>query len=135
MKQSLGKVGFIPYPSSVREMLAVERAWVGAMIDGEGSFVIYVPSSRRYPTPCARLSLGNQRLEIISGLLRATGVGSIGYVKPKSPTHGDFWDWVVSRQNDMLDIARQIREFSEKAQQFLEDYPKVFLRLREKAGR
>lgn len=86
---------------------------MGAMIDGEGTFGRYARPGRGDKQP--RLSLGNQSLETISALLRATGVGRV------YPARGAMWLWFVMRINDIIDIAHQIAPYSEKAQRFLHE--------------
>ena len=97
---------------STRKMSEIEKAYVGAMIDGEGGFY-------EYSNQALKIRLGNSDYEIISALLRATGVGKVYWFPRRKPHHKDALHWTVLRRNDVIDIAKQIRKYSSKAQKLL----------------
>ena len=99
--------------SNVKAMTEAERAYVGAMLDGEG-WVAMTSGGGPY------ISIGNTEVEIIAALLRATGAGTVYYSPP--PAHRgnlDSYRWSVVRINEARDIARQVQEYSQKAQRLL----------------
>ena len=98
--------------SRVRTMSGIEAAWVGAILDGEGCLVKDLREDRNY----MRWTVGNTEPELISTLLRATGVGTVLSPKQKKSHHRPFFVWNVSRRNEVLDIARQCVPYSLKAQ-------------------
>lgn len=93
----------------VRTMSEPERAWVGAFIDGEGSLY---QETRGYN----RLSGCNTEVELISTLIRATGVGKV-YLQPQIGL--PLWVWRVNRLHQIQEIARQIKPYCLKAQKWL----------------
>lgn len=99
-------------PSQVRQMTPIEAAWVGAMIEGEGCISISRSHSDTYDN--YHLIVGNNSLEVISAMLRATGTGNV-YLR----ANGRLFTWEVGRINSIYDIARQIAPYSEKAQRLL----------------
>ncbi len=99
-----------PSPS-IRNMTAAEAAYIGAMLDAEGN------------TPTRENGWGSividiSEPEVISALLRASGVGNVyGYW----PTNGNklMMKWQVARQADLQIILEQIAPYSVKAQHLL----------------
>ena len=96
-------------PSRVLLLSAVAAAWIGAMIEAEGSVTISPLSSRHL----LRISVVNSDPEIISVLLRHIGTGSV------STKHGAnklCYVWSVQRQREVQEIARQCQQYSMKLQ-------------------
>ena len=98
----------------IRNMVEVERAYVGAAIDTDGTACL-----------CGkywRISVTNSELEIISALLRATGTGSV-YLRPRENqtlnATKNCWMWSISKQADILVLARQCAPYSTKLQKIL----------------
>lgn len=108
-------------PCGVRTMRVEEASWVGAMLDAEGCVLTYTIRNINE----VRLSLGNTEPEVLSALLRATGVGNVRGTKRKQPHHLPFFVWDVSRWNDVMDIARQCAPFSLKAQRVLTERRRI----------
>ena len=111
-------------PSRVREMAIDERAWVGAMIEAEGSAVVQPKHSAHR----AKLNVVNTDPEILSAMLRATGAGSI-LPKPANSASGPgfvgrrpCWVWWCSRWNEIMDIVRQCGAYSPKLQRIAAFY-------------
>jgi len=94
-------------PCSVREMSDVEAAWVGAIIEGEGC--VYYHKNHEADAGRWRLTVANTDLEIISALLRLTGVGHV--TRQTKGTQKDVWYWSVNRVNDVAAIAAQCQLF------------------------
>lgn len=90
----------------IKEMSPVEAAWVGAIIEGEGHAL-------KGNTPSGSIRVTNTDVEIISALLRVTGVGNV-YLKPEK-VNKDCWVWDVSASADVLSLAEQIAPYSVKA--------------------
>jgi len=106
--------------SSVRQMSNVEAAYVGAMIDGEGYFGHYAPTGLR--RACQHnVMVVNTDLEIISALVRATGLAGVGMKNDSALTRKRAWLWYSAAINSLVDLAKQIAPYSFKAQRFLEE--------------
>ena len=109
--------------SRVREMTAVESAWIGAMIEAEGSVLWKKARPNRRGVVFARhiITLVNTDVEIISALLRTTNCGSVfrnwarEWHKGFRPTK-PIYVWHVARRREVEDIARQCAPYSMKLQ-------------------
>lgn len=95
-------------------MTEPERAWVGALLEGEGSV---------YPNGGGTtICVANTDLELISALLRLTGVGCVslqtraGQRRGSGTARHDLWLWTLHRHNDVYAVACQCTEYSQKAQ-------------------
>ena len=112
-------------PSSVKEMTEIEAAWMGALLEGEGTAeVAWYPTrqgSGRY-TPRIRASVVNTDPELMSACLRLVGTGS---VSPRSPREGSFgkhkqqFVWTLQARNSVLDFFHRVAPYSMKAQDAL----------------
>lgn len=93
----------------MRAMSEVEKSWVGAAIDTDGSISPYRKGWA--------VAFTNTEVELISTLLRVTGVGYVGY-RPTNPGWGTKprWEWKASAVRDVPDLISQIRPYSVKAQ-------------------
>lgn len=91
-------------PSRVRQMTPVEAAWVGAMVEGEGSLYLH-KASRNF-----HLAVGNTEVETISTLLRFTNDGTVYCQRPaeKNVRRKILWIWSVTAQEAITDILRQV---------------------------
>jgi len=90
----------------------IETAWVGAMIDGEGTIQIYrdLPGRRGISV---HVRVINTEVEIISTLLRLVGAGSVHYHRP-SPNglgHKDQWIWDIGRRAQARSLLQRIWPF------------------------
>jgi hypothetical protein len=94
-------------------MTEVEAAWVGAMLDADGWVTVVVGSG-------PLIVIGNTGLEIISALLRATGLGRVYYSPPPS-CKGSLaqWRWSVLRKKEAEELCRRVITYSIKAQWLL----------------
>ena len=117
--QRVGKIGgaALRRPASVRLMSEIERAWVGAMVEADGCI------SREKAHPRWDIRVANGNLEVISALLRATGVGNVylAYYMRFGERHSWGWTWQVTRQNDVVALAAQIEHYCTKAQKLKEE--------------
>ena len=102
-------------PRQARDMSEVEAAWVGAMIDAEG----WIVRATAHRVNALRICLGNTAPEIISGLLRATGVGTVCCRAFKPKHYLPYFQWSVNAWNDVMAIAKQCAPYSVKAQDVL----------------
>ncbi len=100
-------------PRKAKNMSSIERAYVGALLDAEGSLSPHSSWPRSW-----RMQVSNTEVELISALLRATGVGRVYYDARDGNTLGSkaIWTWMVQPYNDVLAIVRQLQKFSIKAQ-------------------
>jgi len=91
-------------------MSDVEQAWVGALIEGEGCVRKH---SNKGETFHWRIVVANTSAEILSALVRATGIANIYLTaNPGKPC----FQWQVYRQADVADLVRQCSPYSEKCQ-------------------
>lgn len=95
--------------STVRELLPVEAAWLGAMVEGEGS-IGWVKSN---PTLGARLnpylSLVNTSVEVISTMLRLVGEGNINLDGVHGRNgHQPVWGYRVTKQKSLQSLLPQL---------------------------
>ena len=97
--------------NQAREMSSVEAAYVGAMLDGEGTVSIRKRS--------ASFSIGNSELELISAFLRATGCGGIYYSPVKEGANLPGWAWAVGSRLTLESLAIQLAAYSIKAQKYI----------------
>ena len=98
--------------STARQMTAVEAAWVGAMIEAEGH--IGLRSRGEGYTPAANFCVTNTSIEILSTLLRLTGVGRVYFCpdpRPDKLGHLPVWRWHIIRKEDMVAVGGQIRPY------------------------
>ncbi len=108
-----------PLPCSVREMTEPERAWVGAMVEAEGS-VTERPTKSHHTYRDWVLQLANTDFEITSALLRTTGVGHVYWAEPPTGTRPQL-HWRVNRKLDLLDLQRQLAPYCMKIRRL--EYP------------
>jgi hypothetical protein len=96
-----------PKQSTVRLMTTAQAAWVGAMIEAEGSVDV-----RANDHGYVRIQVANTDVEIIATLLRFVGAGKVslqtklkpGFVKSNKPC----WYWTIAAQKDVLMLSAQV---------------------------
>lgn len=89
-------------------MSDAERAWVGAIIDGEGT----VTTESR-----VAVSFANISVELVATMLRIVGAGSIcGQSKMRKPQHHRVWTWQLQRTYEAINLLAQVSGCSIKAQ-------------------
>lgn len=101
------------HSSQLREMSEPEKAYVGAMVDGEGWIGAYKTGRYTYH----KVTVVNTSLEIISALLRATGVGAVGFRDRNNPRWKPCWEWTVNRRGNVLALAKLCSPYSFKLQE------------------
>ena len=95
-------------------MTQTERAWLAALIDGEGSVIVDVSDrdrGRREFSISLRPSvvICNKDKRILDKVKRITGCGRItGTTRPK---YGLFWDWRVRGMWDTPKILAQVHKY------------------------
>lgn len=106
-----------------RNMSEVEAAWVGAMIEAEGA-VTYV-NGNQGKRDYWMIQVANCDVEIISALLRATGMGRVclTFSKLKNPRYQPQWRWAVAKIEDVQELARRLWPYSGKMQKITGRYP------------
>ena len=120
-------------PSHVRVMAAVECAWVGAVIDTDGTAMYTHSNHGRRPRATIQFyQMPNEMgLELLSALFRATGVGYLtNHHAPKlhEATYGNrvihsrtpLWGWGINARNEVMDIIRQCWPYSVKLQRLMQ---------------
>ena len=100
--------------TSLRLMSEVEAAYVGALVDGEGCIRNQDVHSRGGGRSVS-VVVGNTELELISALLRITGIGVVCKDKPQLGRL-PFWRWGVYAIEDTKSLLRRIAAYSLKAQ-------------------
>lgn len=99
------------HPNQARKMSAVEAAYVGAMLDGEGT--VYI--KRRN----ASFTIDNSEIEFISAILRAVGCGKVYYREPQKEGNLSMWSWSSGSRLTLEDLAIQLAPYSIKAQKYI----------------
>ena len=97
-------------PMTLRIMSEPERAWFGAIIDGEGWLVQY--KERPY---AFKIGIGNTSMEIMSAILRLSQAGKV-YARPKRKGEKLFLSWFLGRYRDIQALIFQCSKYSEKLQ-------------------
>lgn len=89
-------------------------AWLGAMIEGEGSaYVHYFTDARQ---PAASLQFSNTKVELISAALRIAQVGSVSSrARSSRLSRRRIFHWRVERWWETLLLARRLAPYSMKA--------------------
>lgn len=97
-------------PSQVRQMTPCEVAWVGALVEGEGSIEVNRPF----------VSVASTEVETLSTLIRFVGAGALVMQKG---VNRPCWVWRLYRRASVRDLLRQIFPWltgkREKAQKVL----------------
>ena len=108
-----------PKPCQVRQMSPVEAAYVGAMVDAEGTV--------RIKDGYWQVNFPNTEVEYVSAVVRATGIGSVycrdltgrASSNPRfTPSTKLLWIWATTRKADVEELARQLSPYSTKMQKF-----------------
>ena len=82
-------------PSRVKVLTPPAAAWVGAMIEGEGSI-----------WPCPNVS--NTEVETIATLLRLVGDGCVSYSLPNKLGKRAVWRWQLYRKRSIIALLPQV---------------------------
>lgn len=107
-----------------RNMLSRECAYVGAMLDAEGCIrkeIVHRKNTSLFVK--WGFHLGNSEVELISAILRATGIGRIhsrissgvGFIK-RYRKYKRLWIWDLYAYNDVVALIKQLLPYSLKAQ-------------------
>lgn len=94
-----------------REMSEVERAWLGAFIEADGSAGWRQMKTMRRP----QITIAQKEIEPIATALRITQCGSVNKGKHQC------WHWEVMATNDVIAVAEQCAPYSWKIQRMLEE--------------
>ena len=99
-----------PKASRVRHMLPVEAAWVGALLEGEGSLRLSL--NRKYGNSYPQLVVGVTDIETIATLFRLIGDGTIYYRAAghqlRFPNAKPIWVWQLSNSPSVLALLPQV---------------------------
>ena len=108
-----------PRQATIRQMTDVEAAWMGAMLEGEGSVMLLPHHSSR--KPFVRAVITNTDPEIMSACLRLTNAGRVnrGQDNRSSLVRETkiCFAWAIQAWNDVMSFLQQVRPYSMKAQQ------------------
>ncbi len=114
--------GFEPHP--VRALADAEAAWLGAMIEGEGT--IYLRQQIGHHTkPHVEIRVGNTEVETIATCLRLAGAGRV-HPDPRNGNgrHRPMWYWSLSADSSVCSLLPQIIPYltgkRERAQEALD---------------
>ena len=107
------RYGYIRRASRLPRMAPVAAAYLGGLLDGDGSLW-------RHKRGYWLASVGNDDPELISACLRLTQAGSVSaYTSSATAYRGGAGHlhliWTLGRQKEVLDFVRQILPYSVKA--------------------
>ena len=110
--------------STVRTLTQVEAAWIGAMIEGEGSIGWVRPKKNDAKRLNPYLSLVNTSVEVIATMLRLTGDGNIGLDSCHGRKgHKPVWSYQLNKQKALRVLLPQLIPFladkTERAEEML----------------
>lgn len=100
-------------PSRVRDLSAVEAAWIGALIEGEGTIGHFSSGRTTNDGRAIRvwtIQVGSTEIETISTLLRLVGGGHVYYV-PGRIGNKEAWMWGLKRINEIHSLLPQIMPY------------------------
>lgn len=97
--------------NNVRLMLPIEQAWIGAMIEAEGS--VAFPSTKRNGF---KINLTNADPEVLSAFLRVTGAGSLYRVPLGNLGKKPCYRWQIQGLLEVKTIVKQCAPYSMKLQ-------------------
>ena len=98
-------------PAQLRDMTEAEAAYVGAMIDGEGTVYFH-------PNGGIKVQFVNTNVEYVSAFLRATGVGRV-HCRRGDERKLDLFIWQINAHNDVVALAERCSMYSTKLQRVL----------------
>ena len=110
-----------------RDLTEIEAAWLGAMVEGEGS-VIWRKSATCRRRSQAVLQVCNSDVEVIATCLRLAGTGCV-YLRTmtKQPPHWKpVWFWLVSAQRDIVYLLSRIHPYLTSKQERARDIVSVW---------
>jgi hypothetical protein len=106
-------------PNRVRDMTEIERAWMGAFIEADGT--AFCGCSYDQPhKPEISVEQAPSNIEMISTLLRLAGAGKVYYRESHGISGTPIWRWMVVSANDTGALAEQCAPYSPKLQNFLQ---------------
>lgn len=115
--------------SHVRLLSEGEAAWIGAMIEAEGSVMPRITSSRK-DAPICEINISNTDVEIISTILRFVGDGTIALVD--TGVNKPIWRWRLSKTASVCALAPQIIPWmTTKGSRLIEVLPQLRARVEE----
>ena len=104
----------------IRWLSSTCRAYIGALIDTDGSASLY--QKKRHYSPTPRISIafrvgGREGVEIISAMLRILQCGSVGisYRQGRGSSPCLLIHWQITDHHRVVGLAKQIAPYSIKA--------------------
>lgn len=94
-------------PTFVQNLSSEAAAWVGAMLEGEGSICWDKPNSPNN-TYRLRVIVANTEVETIATCLRLVGAGRVTTQVPKRKNTKRIWMWVLARRSDLIEFLPQV---------------------------
>lgn len=92
----------------MRDLTATELAWVAGIIEGEGSFLLQTGGHRRRPVGVIVVMMTDE--DVLLRLARYVGAGDVRAVNQTAhPERRALWCWRITRTNDVVALARQLR--------------------------
>lgn len=119
-RRGLYNVGMLrPRARRLAELTEVQAAWIGAVIDCEGSLIrTQLPGFVQIG-----YQVSNTDPEIMSALLRVTHAGSISTQEYPRNGHKLCLRWRIVNMTDVAALTSRILAYSFKAQTMLDRYP------------
>jgi hypothetical protein len=88
-------------PPEMHAMTGANRAWIAAIIEGEGTFA-------RTRRPCGLIRVAMTDLDVVERLKNVTGLGLVHDRGRRLAHHKDVWDWAVTRRENVCTLTEEI---------------------------
>ncbi|KKN19513.1 hypothetical protein LCGC14_0945000 [marine sediment metagenome] len=104
-------------------MTEVEKAWIGAMLQADGCVSRFGEQGRGYKY--WRFTFTNTDIELVSTVLRLTGMGGVSYhppppLRPDGYPRSEWWTWELANQPKVNQLAQDLAPYCTKARKVLE---------------
>jgi hypothetical protein len=88
-------------PPAILPMSRVDRAWITAIVEGEGTF-------NRVRRPCGYIRVAMTDQDIVQRLRDVTGLGLVHSRGRRMAHQKDVWDWTVTRRANVCTLAETL---------------------------
>lgn len=99
-------------PPTIRDMQEADIAWLGGLLEGEGSFLTWKEKregTRTRPN-VVRIQMGSTDRDVLERAAAVTGLGRVRAVAPQHNKLGGkpFWVWSVQAKADVRKLTQRL---------------------------